>query len=229
MKQEYQDSAIVKSLLLAGFSEEYIEKSIDSGDIKIEKAKSEKDMDRSERWEKDNAKNDEKHIRDLEKDKKEDEKDVKDLKDDKKAHEDKEKRDDVEKGFSADLMKSLGDSVGNSVAAAMAPFFKGINDRLNAHEELMKSMGSQAPDFRSAGISTASVLEKSLVKDDAGKTTLNVVTQRPLVKSLIEHNDELLKSFGDDVKSYLMYPDADVIGEGAARWMYDNLNVKLVK
>lgn len=229
MKQEYQDSAIVKSLLLAGFSEDYIEKSIESGDIKIEKAKSEKDMDRSERWEKDNAKNDEKHIKDLEKDKKEDEKDVKDLKEDKKAHEDKEKRDDVEKGFSADLMKSLGDSVGNSVATAMAPFFKGINDRLNAHEELMKSMGSQTPDFRSSGISTASVLEKSLVKDDAGKTTLNVVTQRPLVKSLIEHNDELLKSFGEDVKGYLMFPDADVIGEGAARWMYDNLNVKLVK
>lgn len=227
MKQEYQDNAIVKSLLLAGFSEDYIEKSIESGDIKIEKSKSEKEMDRSERFEKENVKNDEKHIKDLEKDKKEDKEDVKDLERDKKAHE--EKKDDIEKGFTPDLMKSLGDTIGNTVAAAMAPFFKGINEQLKSHDELLKSMSSQAPDFRSTGISASSILEKSLEKDEAGKTSLNVVTQRPLVKSLIERDEELLKSFGDDVKDYLMYPEATSIGEGAARYMFEKMNIKLVR
>jgi len=38
MKKEYLDNKIVKSLLDANFSEEYIEKAIANGDIKIEKS-----------------------------------------------------------------------------------------------------------------------------------------------------------------------------------------------
>lgn len=239
MKQEYQNNAIVKSLLNAGFSEDYIEKSIASGDIKIEKSKSEEEMDRSHRREKDNAANDEKHIKDLEKDKEEDEKDEKDLDRDRKTKEkrmekseDKEDKDKVEKGFTPELMKSFGDSIGASMVEAMAPIFRGLNARLDAQDEMMKSMSKQAPEFKSAGITHSAIIEKSFPSGDDGKRELSVTSNRAVVKSVIEKaldSDPSFGAYAEDVKGFLMYPEATTIGEGAARYMYEKMNIKLAR
>ena len=70
MKQEYLNDPLVKALQNVGFNEEEIEQFIANGDAKIEKSKTEKEMDHSEEDEKKNIVNDEKHIKDLEKDKK---------------------------------------------------------------------------------------------------------------------------------------------------------------
>lgn len=233
MKEEYANNATVQLLKSMGFSDDYIMKGIENGDIDINKAKSTKDMDRSEEWEKDNAKNDEKHIKDLEKDKKEDERDEKDLKRDKKAHEEKEeKKDDLEKSLTPDLMKSLGDSIGKGLLDVLTPVFKGLNSRLDATDEILKSMSKQSPDFRSGNLSNLSTIEKSVSfeKDDNGKVSLSITRQRPAVRKLIEKaldDAEFMKSYGDDAMAYLSYPEADTIGEGLARHMYDKMGVKL--
>lgn len=234
MKEEYLKSPTVKLLQATGFSDDYIEKGIENGDIIIEKAKSTEEMDRSEKFQKENIKNDEKHIKDLERDKKEDEYDEKDLKRDKKSHEDKEKKDDMEKGLSADLMKSLGDSIGASMAETLTPIFKGLNARMDAQDELLKSISKQAPDFRSGDLDKASTIEKSMAfkTGDDGKTELNIITQRPVVKKVIEkalEDPEIQKAYGEDAIGYLMCPEADTVGKGIAQYLYDKQNIKLVK
>ena len=228
MKVEYQDSAIVKSLQNAGFSDEWIESQIESGDVKIEKSKTTAEMDRSEKFQERNIENDKKHIDDLKKDEKEDKKDKKDLERDKKEHEEKEHE--MEKSFSNDLMKSI-DSLPQALAAAITPFFKGINDRLNSQDELLKKVSSQAPEFKGANFN-ASVIEKSLAKDGNGKTELNIISQRPLVRKIVEKivtRSDLEKSVQDQALEYLMNSDAITAGEDLAMYLYQKENISLVK
>lgn len=229
IKEEYKNNATVKTLLNVGFSEEYIMKSIENGDIKLEKSKDEKEMDESLKEEKTNVVDDKKHLKDLDKDKGEDEKDVEKLKEDK-----KKEAADMEKAITNNLSKSLGDTLGLSLVESLTPLFKGIVARFDAQDEIIKSMKTQAPEFKSGDLDRASVLEKSMesFKGEDGKISMNIITQRGAVKKMIEKSlddPEFMKSFGDEVSSYLMYPDADTVPEGVARYMYKNMGVKLVK
>lgn len=230
MKEEYKNSAIVKALQIAGFSDESIEAQIESGDIRIEKSKSTAEMDRSERFQERNIDNDKKHIEDLKEDEKEDEKDKKDLERDKKAHKEKEERDhDMEKALSNNLMKSIEELPG-AFAVAVAPLFKGIVDRLNSQDEALKKITNQTPDFRGADINSAALIEKSLQKDEHGKTSLSITRQRPLVRKLVEKLTDvpnLEKSIQDDALAYLMDPDARTVGANLAMYMYQKENIAL--
>lgn len=229
LKEEYKSNATVKTLLSAGFSEDYILKSIETGDIKLEKSKDEKEMDESLKREKENVANDKKHLKDLKRDEEEDEQDEKDLKRDKKVEADA-----MEKAITANLLKSMGDTLGNVIAESIAPLFKGMNARFDAQEAAINNLKKQAPEFKSGDLGSASVLEKSLetYKGEDGKISMNIITQRPAVKKLIEkslENPDFMKSFGDEVASYLMYPEADTVSENVARYMYEKMGVKLVK
>lgn len=230
MKEEYKNSAIVKALQIAGFTDESIEAQIESGDIRIEKSKSTAEMDRSEKFQERNIDNDKKHIEDLKKDEKEDEKDKKDLERDKKAHEEKEERiNDMEKALSNNLMKSIEELPG-AFAVAVAPLFKGIVDRLNSQAEELKKITNQTPDFRGANINSAALIEKSLQKDENGKTPLSITRQRPLVRKLVEKitdTPNLEKSIQDDALAYLMDPDARTVGSNLAMYMYQKENIAL--
>lgn len=221
MKQEYLNDPLVKALQNVGFNEEEIEQFIANGDAKIEKSKTEKEMDHSEEDEKKNIVNDEKHIKDLEKDKKEDEEDVDNLK-----HDKKEK---MEKGLSYDMLKAIGEGIATGLA-------KSFDSRFESLEKSLETIGHQTPSFKAADLSSVSFLEKSLesFKDESGKLEVNIVTQRPAAKALIEKalenaDDDLMKSIGEDAKSYLMFPEAEIIGENLARYMFEKQNVKFVK
>lgn len=220
MKAEWKNSSIVKALLNGGFDEEYIEKAIENGDIILEKSKTEKEMEHSKEDEEKNVVDDEKHIEDLEEDE--------DIEEKSKKKKSKEK---VEKSFDRDLMKSFGFEMKEA-------FREAIKEEIEPLRKSIEAIGTQPTPFRSEGLDNATFLQKSIstMKDDNGKITVNIVKQRPLARTLIEkaidsvQEDEfLMKSIGDDAFAYLTNPEAETIGEGLARYMYDSKNVKFVR
>lgn len=222
MDKKYADNALVKSLQNAGFSDEWIESQIEAGEIKIEKSKTEKEMEDSEKDEKKNVENDEKHINALKEDEKEDKKDETLLK--------KDEKEKMEKSTQENLMKSIS-ALPGAFAEAITPFFKALNTRLDEQDAAIKKIAETAPSFKSNGLN-ASVLQKSLQKDDNGKVELNIITQRPLVKSIIEKiavREGIEKSLQDQALSYLMNPSADMVGEDLARYLYQKEGIALAK
>lgn len=233
MKAEWKNSSIVKALLNGGFDEEYIEKAIENGDIILEKSKTEKEMEHSKEDEEKNVVDDEKHIEDLEEDEDEDDDDIEDLDEDieEKSKKKKKSKEKVEKSFNRDLMKSFGFEMKEA-------FREAIKEEIEPLRKSIEAIGAQPTPFRSEGLDNATFLQKSIntMKDDNGKITVNIVKQRPLARTLIEkaidsvQEDEfLMKSIGDDAFAYLTNPEAETIGEGLARYMYDSKNVKFVR
>lgn len=232
MKAEWKNSSIVKALLNGGFDEEYIEKAIENGDIILEKSKTEKEMEHSKEDEEKNVVDDEKHIEDLEEDEDEDDDDIEDLDEDIEEKSKKKKsKEKVEKSFDRDLMKSFGFEMKEA-------FREAIKEEIEPLRKSIETIGAQPTPFRSEGLDNATFLQKSIstMKDDNGKITVNIVKQRPLARTLIEkaidsvQEDEfLMKSIGDDAFAYLTNPEAETIGEGLARYMYDSKNVKFVR
>ena len=232
MKAEWKNSSIVKALLNGGFDEEYIEKAIENGDIILEKSKTEKEMEHSKEDEEKNVVDDEKHIEDLEEDEDEDDDDIEDLDEDIEEKSKKKKsKEKVEKSFDRDLMKSFGFEMKEA-------FREAIKEEIEPLRKSIEAIGAQPTPFRSEGLDNATFLQKSIntMKDDNGKITVNIVKQRPLARILIEkaidsvQEDEfLMKSIGDDAFAYLTNPEAETIGEGLARYMYDSKNVKFVR
>lgn len=232
MKAEWKNSSIVKALLNGGFDEEYIEKAIENGDIILEKSKTEKEMEYSKEDEEKNVVDDEKHIEDLEEDEDEDDDDIEDLDEDIEEKSKKKKsKEKVEKSFDRDLMKSFGFEMKEA-------FREAIKEEIEPLRKSIEAIGAQPTPFRSEGLDNATFLQKSIstMKDDNGKITVNIVKQRPLARTLIEkaidsvQEDEfLMKSIGDDAFAYLTNPEAETIGEGLARYMYDSKNVKFVR
>lgn len=226
MKAEWKNSSIVKALLNGGFDEEYIEKAIENGDIILEKSKTEKEMEHSKEDEEKNVVDDEKHIEDLEED------DIEDLDEDIEEKSKKKKsKEKVEKSFDRDLMKSFGFEMKEA-------FREAIKEEIEPLRKSIEAIGAQPTPFRSEGLDNATFLQKSIntMKDDNGKITVNIVKQRSLARTLIEkaidsvQEDEfLMKSIGDDAFAYLTNPEAETIGEGLARYMYDSKNVKFVR
>lgn len=232
MKAEWKNSSIVKALLNGGFDEEYIEKAIENGDIILEKSKTEEEMEHSKEDGEKNVVDDEKHIEDLEEDEDEDDDDIEDLDEDIEEKSKKKKsKEKVEKSFDRDLMKSFGFEMKEA-------FREAIKEEIEPLRKSIEAIGAQPTPFRSEGLDNATFLQKSIstMKDDNGKITVNIVKQRPLARTLIEkaidsvQEDEfLMKSIGDDAFAYLTNPEAETIGEGLARYMYDSKNVKFVR
>lgn len=228
MKEEYKEIPAVKILLSCGFSEDYIQKSIDNGDIKIEKSKSEADMSHSEDDEKKNIKNDKEHVKDLEKDEEEDKKDEEDLKKDKKEKKDAMDKKEIEKAIS-DGFNQFSGNIGEAVASSLAPIFKALNVRLDTNENLMKSLSSQTPSFRSEGISRSAIIEKALEPDAAGKRYLSLTENRDAVRNVIEKamsSADFSENCVEDVKEYLMVPGSRNIGAGAVKYFDENFNIR---
>lgn len=221
MKVEYKNDSIVKSLLDAGFSEDYIEKAIASGDIKIEKSEDKAaagDHESETKQEKDIDKLEKEAVKKEEKVKK-DEKDTAEDKDAEgiKKSEDKDKE---------DMMKSFG--------SAIAPLMEGMQRSLDSVNAKLDRIGNTAPSFRSEGLDNLQALEKSMSfsKGEDNKYEVNIVTQRKAATAAIEkafsNDDNISKSLQDEAIAFMANPYAESVGEDLARYMYTK-GVKFVK
>lgn len=206
-KENYQDNAIVKALKQAGFDDEYIEKAIADGKITLDEEGNDKETDPSK--EKDKMK------KNVDKEKEGCEKEL-----------EKSIDSDFLKSFGNNLLKSFSDSLLESVKGMIVPEL----------EELKKSIAiiSQQPQpFKSEGLNGLSFLEKSIKKDENGKLVVNVISQRSLAKSLIEKelnsmDEDVRKSMSSEALAYLANPEAEIVGESLARYMFDK-GVKFVR
>lgn len=216
--EEYKDNAIVKSMLAMGFTEDYIAKSIEKGDIKIEKSES------VEAGDHESETKEEKDIDKLENEAVEKEEKVKE--DEKNTAEDKD-AEGIKKAVEETFAKSMG---------VFAPIMEKMVDAIDSLSERIDKIGGQAPEFRSKGLENLSTIQKSveLTKDESGKYEMNIISQRPMVAKAIESaydkmSDELKKSMEGDMLAFLTNPEAETVGQGLAQYMYDKCNIKLCK
>lgn len=208
-KENYQDNAIVKALKQAGFDDEYIEKAIADGKITLDEEGNDKETDSSKEKEKDKMK------KNVDKEKEGCEKEL-------------------EKSINSDLLKSFGDNLLKSFSDSLLESVKGMI--VPELEELKKSIAiiSQQPQpFKSEGLNGLSFLEKSIKKDENGKLVVNIISQRSLAKSLIEKelnsmDEDVRKSMSNEALAYLANPEAEIVGESLARYMFDK-GVKFVR
>lgn len=228
MKKEYLDNAIVKSLLAADFSEEYIEKAIANGDIKIEKAE-----DKAARGDHESETKQEEDIDELEKEAVKKEEKVKE--DEKNTAEDKD-AEGVEKS-KEDMMKSMESTILKSVGSVFAPIIERMAESMENISSKLDKIGEVTPSFRSQGLDNMSALQKSMNidKDEAGKYEINIINQRPIASKMIEKalenetDDSIVKSLQRDALNFMTNPYADTVGEELARYMYNKTGVKFVK
>lgn len=207
MKKEYLDNKIVKSLLDANFSEEYIEKAIANGDIKIEKSE-----DKAARGDHESETKEEKV--------KEDEKNTAE-----------------DKNAEGEMMKSMESMIMKSVGSVFIPIIERMAESLDNLSAKMDKFGQEAPKFRSEGLDNMSAIQKSMnfEKDDNGKIELNIISQRPMVAKMIEKaltnesDDSIRKSLEADALNYMTNPYAETVGEELARYMYTKNGIKFVK
>lgn len=244
LTDEQKNDDLVKSLLGSGFTEEVIAGWIESGSIKLEKSvqsgpdgHGEGDGDGNhEKKEKDKDKKDP--------DKKEGEGD----------DDGDKKKDDIAKSLSADIIKSIEDSLFGKfnqsqddllksipaiVEKALEPITDKIEKSLDGMRQAIIAFGNSAPEFKSAGLSKA-IIEKSIeqgggAKDENNKTVLSISRDRAVVRELIaksideEADPEIQKSLRDNTTAYLLDPIGGDIGKDAALYMYNKKNVRLVK
>nr|DAG96444.1 MAG TPA: hypothetical protein [Herelleviridae sp.] len=246
LTENQKNDELIKSLLDSGFSEETIAGWINSGDITLKSEEPEGDGDDKEP---DDVPSDpEGDGDDPEEGSEDDKKKSKGCDGDGKEGEGADPEPPIAKSFdSEELMKSLAsvlDERDDLLKSMVADSFKDVLAKVDG---LVKSidglvgkidaLGDQAPAFKSAGLNRA-VLEKSIgggVKDDNDKTVLSVSRDRTVVRALIEkaideEKDEAIqKSLRDETLNYLIDPVGGAIGETAARYMYNNKNVRLVK
>lgn len=239
LTQEQKNDELVKSLLESGFAEDVIAGWLDEGAISLTKSEKSDDGDTEE------VEDTEDVQKSCGSDKKKAVHDGDDADDD--ADEDEEVEEteevDVAKSIREELAKSLTaqhdeliKSIGDAVDAAVNDKFAEIEKSIDGIKEMVKNIGASAPDFKSAGLSRT-VIEKSIsgTKDEHEKTILSVSRDRMVVRSLIEKSieeepdAEIQKSLRENTQAYLIDPICGAIGEMAARYMYDNKNVRLVK
>lgn len=246
LTENQKNDELVKSLLDSGFSEETIAGWINSGDITLKSEGAEGDGGEQEEPKNDSDNGSEGDGGEQEPD--EDEKKSEGCDGDGKEGEGADPEPPIAKSFDKDeLMKSLSSVLDERDDVLKSMVADSVKDVLAKVDTLMKSIdglvakidaiGDQAPAFKSAGLNRA-VLEKSIgggVKDDNDKTILSVSRDRMVVRALIEkaieeEKDEAIqKSLRDETMNYLIDPIGGAIGETAARYMYNNKNVRLVK
>ena len=251
LTENQKNDELVKSLLDSGFSEETIAGWINSGDITLKSKEAEGDGGEKEKPKNDPDNNSEgeggEHEPDGE-DGKDDKKKSEGCDGDGKEGEGADPESPIAKSLDKDeLMKSLTSVLDERDDVLKSMVADSVKDVLAKVDTLMKSVdglvvkidaiGDQAPAFKSAGLNRA-VLEKSIgggAKDDNDKTILSVSRDRMVVRALIEkaieeEKDEAIqKSLRDETLNYLIDPIGGAIGETAARYMYNNKNVRLVK
>lgn len=255
LTDEQKNDNLVKSLLGSGFTEEVIAGWIESGSIKLEKSvqsgpddHGEGDGDGNhEKKEKDKGK------KDPDKKKEEDDDDP-DLEKGNGCGDGDKKKDDITKSISADIIKSIEDSLFGKfnqsqddllksipaiVEKALEPITDKIEKSLDGMRQAIIAFGNSAPEFKSAGLSKA-IIEKSIeqgggAKDEDNKTVLSISRDRAVVRELIaksideEADPEIQKSLRDNTTAYLLDPIGGDIGKDAALYMYNKKNVRLVK
>lgn len=245
LTENQKNDELVKSLLDSGFSEETIAGWINSGDITL---KSEEPEGNEGDKEPDNVPDDPEGDGDPEEGDEDEKKKSKGCDGDGKEGEGADPESSIAKSFdSEELMKSLTSVLDERDGLLKSMVADSFKDVLAKVDGLVKSidglvakidaLGDQAPAFKSAGLNRA-VLEKSIgggMKDDNDKTVLSVSRDRTVVRALIEkaideEKDEAIqKSLRDETLNYLIDPIGGAIGETAARYMYNNKNVRLVK
>ncbi len=217
--EDYKDNAIVKSMLAMGFTEDYIAKSIEKGDIKIEKSE-----DAAAAGDHESETKQEKDIDKLEKEAVKKEEKVKD--DEKDTAEDRD-AEGIKKAVEETFAKSMG---------AFAPIMEKMAETLDVLSDKIDKIGGQTPSFRSAGLENVNAIQKSMqiAKDENNKYEMNIISQRPLVVKAIEKaydqmSETLQKSMEGDMLAYLTNPEAETVGQELAQYMYDKCDIKLCK
>lgn len=217
--EDYKDNAIVKSMLAMGFTEDYIAKSIEKGDIKIEKSE-----DAAAAGDYESETKQEKDIDKLEKEAVKKEEKVKD--DEKDTAEDRD-AEGIKKAVEETFAKSMG---------VFAPIMEKMAETLDVLSDKIDKIGGQTPSFRSAGLENVNAIQKSMqiAKDENNKYEMNIISQRPLVVKAIEKaydqmSETLQKSMEGDMLAYLTNPEAETVGQELAQYMYDKCDIKLCK
>lgn len=218
MDEKVLKDPTVQLLKSVGFSDDYIEKAIASGEIilKSENAAAAGDHESETKEEKD--------IDKLEKEAVEKEEKVKD--DEKDTAED-ENAEGLQKSIEETFTKSFG---------VIVPLFEGLQKSIEGLKEEVSSLKNQTPTFRSEGLNNLSAIQKSmsLEKDEEGRTEINIITQRAIASQAISKaldgvkDDAIKKSLESDALAFMMNPEAEMVGEDLARYMYGK-GIKFVK
>jgi hypothetical protein len=218
MDEKVLKDPTVQLLKSVGFSDDYIEKAIASGEIilKSENAAAAGDHESETKEEKD--------IDKLEKEAVEKEEKVKD--DEKDTAEDKN-AEGLQKSIEETFTKSFG---------VIVPLFEGLQKSIEGLKEEVSSLKNQTPTFRSEGLNNLSAIQKSmsLEKDEEGRTEINIITQRAIASQAISKaldgvkDDAIKKSLESDALAFMMNPEAEMVGEDLARYMYGK-GIKFVK
>lgn len=209
--EEYKDNKIVKSLLDLGFSQDYIEKCVESGEIKLEKSSCMKKSDSDSDTEEEDV--EKKEV----KEKVEEEKSEKEKKDKKHCKDCEEEDDKLAKSF--EMFNATVNALNKSIGE--------LNDKID------RLNNNQTPNFKSQGLDNVRAIEKSFTKDENDKYEVNVINQRAVASKLISQAiesapEEIAKSLEDDALAYLTNPEANTVGENLARYMYKK-GIKFVK
>lgn len=218
MDEKVLKDPTVQLLKSVGFSDDYIEKAIASGEIilKSENAAAAGDHESETKEEKD--------IDKLEKEAVEKEEKVKD--DEKDTAEDKN-AEGLQKSIEETFTKSFG---------VIVPLFEGLQKSIEGLKEEVSSLKNQTPTFRSEGLNNLSAIQKSmsLEKDEEDRTEINIITQRAIASQAISKaldgvkDDAIKKSLESDALAFMMNPEAEMVGEDLARYMYGK-GIKFVK
>lgn len=218
MDEKVLKDPTVQLLKSVGFSDDYIEKAIASGEIilKSENAAAAGDHESETKEEKD--------IDKLKKEAVEKEEKVKD--DEKDTAEDKN-AEGLQKSIEETFTKSFG---------VIVPLFEGLQKSIEGLKEEVSSLKNQTPTFRSEGLNNLSAIQKSmsLEKDEEGRTEINIITQRAIASQAISKaldgvkDDAIKKSLESDALAFMMNPEAEMVGEDLARYMYGK-GIKFVK
>lgn len=218
MDEKVLKDPTVQLLKSVGFSDDYIENAIASGEIilKSENAVAAGDHESETKEEKD--------IDKLEKEAVEKEEKVKD--DEKDTAED-ENAEGLQKSIEETFTKSFG---------VIVPLFEGLQKSIEGLKEEVSSLKNQTPAFRSEGLNNLSAIQKSmsLEKDEEGRTEINIITQRAIASQAISKaldgvkDDAIKKSLESDALAFMMNPEAETVGEDLARYMYGK-GIKFVK
>lgn len=211
MDEKVLKDPTVQLLKSVGFSDDYIEKAIASGEIilKSENAAAAGDHESETKEEKD--------IDKLEKEAVEKEEKVKD----------DENAEGLQKSIEETFTKSFG---------VIVPLFEGLQKSIEGLKEEVSSLKNQTPAFRSEGLNNLSAIQKSmsLEKDEEGRTEINIITQRAIASQAISKaldgvkDDAIKKSLESDALAFMMNPEAEMVGEDLARYMYGK-GIKFVK
>lgn len=221
MDEKVLKDPTVQLLKSVGFSDDYIEKAIASGEIilKSENVAATGDHESETKEEKD--------IDKLEKEAVEKEEKVKD--DEKDTAEDKN-AEGLQKSIEETFTKSFG---------VIVPLFEGLQKSIEGLKEEVSSLKNQTPAFRSEGLNNLSAIQKSMSlekdeKDEKGRTEINIITQRAIASQAISKaldgvkDDAIKKSLESDALAFMMNPEAETVGEDLARYMYGK-GIKFVK